>query len=269
MPVSYTHLDVYKRQFLRPKQVAEIVRQIHALPTPDYETTRDAEMERLQPYFDMFARLWGVDLKAIATTRMQLMRTVMLASPLWAESIIGDEKPGEARDGMPFFDRGKRKIDDLVLSATYRPKIAGYRMAFSVLKVPQEDDFGSWELDYPLFSLPPDVLQQLLAWQKAQGQSENLDDNPILTSGAQLISRRIHDWFHAAVLYDTQSRTNIFQGWSDDSFHVKHLFNERGMINYEFLANWSHYTIWQKMFDDDPAAKKQVIACLLYTSRCV
>lgn len=255
-----TPSDAEPDPFLRPKQVAEIVRQIHALPTPDYETTRDAEMERLQPYFDMFARLWGVDLKAIATTRMQLMRTVMLASPLWAESIIGDEKPGEARDGMPFFDRGKRKIDDLVLSATYRPKIAGYRMAFSVLKVPQEDDFGSWELDYPLFSLPPDVLQQLLAWQKAQGQSENLDDNPILTSGAQLISRRIHDWFHAAVLYDTQSRTNIFQGWSDDSFHVKHLFNERGMINYEFLANWSHYTIWQKMFDDDPAAKKQVIA---------
>lgn len=243
----------------RPAAIREIVKQIHAIPTGDYETTRNKEMDRLQVYYDIFARLWGVDLRAVATTRMQLMRAVNGSIPLFAETPIGDEKPGEKVDGMPFFERGKRTIDDLTLSATYRPRIAGHRMAYSVLKVPQEDEFGTWELDYPLISLEPGVLQKLLEWQKAQGQSDNLNDNPILTIGAQLISRRIHDWFHAAVLYNTQSRTEVFQNWSDDSFFVKHLFDEKGMINYEFLANWTHYTIWQQIFKDDPESKKKVL----------
>lgn len=243
----------------RPASVKEIVRQIHEIPTGDYETTRNEEMDRLQLYYDIFARLWGVDLRAVATTRMQLMRAVMKSSPLFTESIIGNEQPGAKVEGMPFFERGKRTIDDLVLSATYRPRIAGHRMAYSVLKVPQEDEFGSWELDYPLISLEPEVIHKLLEWQKAQSKSDNLSDNPILTAGAQLISHRIHDWFHAAVLYNTQSRTEVFQNWSDDSFFVKHLFDEKGMINYEFLANWTHYTIWQQMFKDDPQAKKKVM----------
>lgn len=243
----------------RQAAISEIVRQIHAIPTRDYETTRMEEMDRLQLYYDVFARLWGVDLRAVATTRMQLMRAIMGSIPLFAETIIGDEKPGEKKEGMPFFERGKRTIDDLVLSATYRPRIAGYRMAYSVLKVPQEDEFGSWELDYPLISLPTEVMQKLLEWQKSQGLSNNLQDNPVFTSGSHLISRRIHDWFHAAVLYNTQSRTEIFQNWSDDSFFVKHLFDEKGMINYEFLANWTHFTIWQQIFVDDPDTKKKVL----------
>lgn len=228
---------------------------IDGLPSQIFDVAREKEIERLEAYLDSFASLFGIDLRAVLRTRVQILNSLMVSSAILLEDRFDDEKTSgnssKDKEGETFFD-GRRTAGRFSLNANGSIQFGKYRMTFSVLKRPVTiNDTDIYELDYPGYSLSRDVLSRLLKWEADSG----LITQPLL----DLISWRVHDWIHQAILYDTQSQSNVFRAWSKNSFFVEHLAEGEGRINYELLANHIHFRIWGEMFKKDAKLKAQII----------
>ncbi|KXK08769.1 MAG: hypothetical protein UZ21_OP11001000321 [Microgenomates bacterium OLB22] len=254
---QYYSLSGTKRDEFRKNEIEQLAQKIKSLTSGTFSDIRDKEITRLEPYYHAFARVFNIDLRSVAITRIQQMATTMLSSIILIQSLF-DENPTDSQQGLTFFD-SRREAGGIGFNANSEVRIAGKTMVFSVVKRQFSDSEGAFEVDLPAYSLPREVFSLLQKWHKDAYGVKPFDDNPLLSLASELISRRVHDWIHQAILYDTQAVTKAFQTWSDNSFFVKHIFDDPGMINYELLSNHLHYRVWQELFIQDPEAKVQVI----------
>lgn len=241
----------------RSKEVSHLAERLHALPSDTFDEMRDQEMLRLSPYFDAFSDIYGIDLRSTARTRMQATSTVMNSSVLLLQRMFEEDTKSE-QTGLTFFN-GRMQAGNFDFNANGNTVIDGYTMTFSVLKRTIEDSDGKFEVDYPAYSLPREVISALNEWNNTTNPGRDLSENPLLAVGSELMSRRVHDWIHASFLYDTQAINKAFQQWSKDSFFVPHFLADPGQINYELMSNHMHFRVWQHIFENNPDAKKQVI----------
>lgn len=228
---------------------------IDSLPSYNFSVSREKEIERLEAYLDSFAELFGVELRAVLRTRVQILNSIMISSAVLLEdrfdSARSEGNSSADKEGGTFFD-GRRTAGRFSLNANGSIDFGKYRMTFSVLKRPL--DTGSdeeYEQDYPGYSLSRDVLERVIAWEGNAGW--------ITTPLLDLVSWRVHDWIHQAILYDISSQSNVFRDWSKNSFFVEHLAEGAGRINYELLANHIHFRVWGELFKKDPKLKGHVI----------
>lgn len=249
-------LDEKQQKDFRKAEIEILARQINELPYIDFTEDREQEIGRLLPYYTEFTNLFGIDLVAVARTRMQSSSTIMKSSPLFMLSMIDDDQ--QSTENAIFFE-SRLEAGGFKLNATSQNIIEGFSYRFSVLKRQLKDKYGEYEVDFPAVSLDRKPLLRLQQWHTSNFGNNPLEENKLLINMQDIFSLRVHDWFHAAVIYDTASTTNIFQKWSDNSFFVKHFFDNPFMINYELLADKTHYLIWSEMFKKDTSLKSRVI----------
>jgi hypothetical protein len=262
-PEGYREFRANEIDFLRKKT--------DQIPHDSFSETMNAEMERLRIYYETLGKLLGVDLGAIARTRIYQLATVMVSSFVFLQNMFSEERraggtanpsASKTADGKPevvtFFD-SRENGGGMEFSANGGIEMAGYTAVFSVMKRKCVDDEGEYEIDYPVYSLPREVFVALQDWHEAVFPNQPFAENKLLKLGQKMMSRRVHDWIHAAILYDAKAITSSFKLWSDNSFFVEHLLDDPGMINYELLANNLHFEVWQDIYKQDPGAKDEVL----------
>ncbi|MEP7166664.1 MAG: hypothetical protein ABI758_01645 [Candidatus Woesebacteria bacterium] len=245
----------------RQAEVEFLGSRIDALPLSDFDTMREDEMDRLNSYFDAFAETFGIDLRAVALTRTQIMKTILMSTMIWIQSMFEDDdhskmKDDESKGAVRTFFDSRMHGGKFQFNANGTRIIKGLKVIFSVLKRESKDEQGEFEVDYPVYSIPREICSALHDWNQANFKEKDLSENPLIKLGTEVASRRVHDWLHAAILYDTQALTLAFKEWSENSWFVPHLFDGEGMINYELLSNHMHFEVYQQMFKKDPDSKK-------------
>lgn len=253
---DYYKLNEKEQKEFRVKEIETLAKQINDLSYADFTEDREKEITRLLPYYTEFTNLFGIDLIAVARTRMQSSATIMKSSPLFMLSMIDDDQKNT--ESAIFFE-SRLEAGGFKLNATSQNIIEGFSYRFSVLKRQLKDKYGDYEVDFPAVSLDRKPLLRLQQWHMSNFGNNPLEENKLLKNMQEIFSLRVHDWFHAAVIYDTASTTNIFQKWSDNSFFVKHFFDNPFMINYELLADKTHYLIWGEMFKKDGFLKLKIV----------
>lgn len=253
---DYYKLNEKEQKAFRKKEIESLAKQINDLPYADFTEDREKEIARLLPYYTEFTNLFGIDLIAVARTRMQSSATIMKSSPLFMLSMIDDDQKNT--ESAIFFE-SRLEAGGFKLNATSQNIVEGFSYRFSVLKRQLKDKYGDYEVDFPAVSLDRMPLLKLQQWHMSNFGNNPLEENKLLKNMQEIFSLRVHDWFHAAVIYDTASTTNIFQKWSDNSFFVKHFFDNPFMINYELLADKTHYLIWREMFKKDGFLKLKIV----------
>lgn len=244
----------------RRQAVAEVIGRI---PEGDFDRVRSTELNRIALYLDTFAELYGVDMRAVSISRTQMLSTVMKSYILWVENMFDEGVMGEKTQvdevgDKTFFD-SRLVAQGFQFNANGFARLFGHRMGFSVLKRPMEDEWGEFEVDYPAITIDEEIVESLRKWHGEAGFGGSLGENPVFKLGQEIVSNRIHDWLHAAVLYDTQSLTEKFDQWSKDGYFVDHLFKDAGRINYELLTNHIHHQVWQRIFEKNPGVKTEMI----------
>lgn len=228
---------------------------IEALPVEEFDDAREKELERIAPYLDAFAELYGIDLRTALRTRAQILNAMMVSSPVMLENRLEKGSGVASQDGSAntFFE-GRMKGGKFDFNANGVLEIGKYQMIYSVLKRKIKTKKGDeYEQDYPALSFSRAVIKSLKKWTKLKGPHTEDDEQ-------DQIARRVHDWFHLAVLYDTQAQSQAFKAWSSDVYFVEHKAKGAGRINYELLANHVHFRVWQKIFEKDPSQKANIIA---------
>lgn len=226
--------------------------QISSLPKGSFEEERDKEFERLGPLISAFTSEFGFNILAIARTRTEILATILKSSALIVESRFNTDEPTHSpvQDGT-FFD-GRRHAGKIQLNANGAFTVGENTITFSVLKDKNDSASDPYEVDYAAYSIPRSLLQAVMQFQEVSGKD-------VVSPLQNLLSWRVHDWLHQAILYDVKSKTSAFQDWADDSFFVQHLVPGEGRINYELLTTHLHFRCWQELFEKDPAQKQLVL----------
>lgn len=249
----------------RKQEILGLKEALANLPRKDFDQMREDEMDRLHTYYDAFTEVFGIDLWAVAMTRIQLTETIMISSLFLLQLLFEEDiQPEEDNEHVGPF-KSTIVVEGMTFKANGTRFIGGMPVTFSVFKQRYHDEEGEFGVDYPVYSIPREVAAALQDWHNANFEGD-LSTNPMISNGLEIVTRRVHDWLHAAILYDTNALTRQFKEWSDNSFMVKHFFKSDGMINYELLSNHMHFETYKHIFKNDPEAKKEIIAQIVQYS---